>query len=74
MAVRKIAISLDPQLAQQVSDMADREGSSVSAWLADAARWKARHVAAREALESYEAEFGELTPAEIEAGEQFWRA
>jgi hypothetical protein len=73
MAVRKIAISLDPTLAAEVAALAGAEGSSVSAWLADAARRKVRQLAAREALELYEAEFGALTPEQNAAGERFWR-
>jgi predicted transcriptional regulator len=73
MAVRKITISLDPELADDIAELAEHAGSSVSAWLADAARRKARQTAARDAFAAYETECRALTPEEKEAGERFWR-
>jgi hypothetical protein len=73
MAVRKITISLEPELADDIAELARSAGSSISAWLADAARRKARQVAAHEALTAYELEFGALSCEQKEAGERFWR-
>ena len=73
MAVRKIAISLDPVLAQEITRAASEEKASVSQWLAEAARDRMRVRAAWSALAAYEEEAGALTEEEINAARRFWR-
>jgi len=72
MAVEKLAVSLDPELAALVRTLAESSGESVSGWLADAARRKIRNLAARVALMNYEEEFGAITPKEIAAARKLW--
>ncbi len=72
MAVRKIAISVDPELAAEIRCFAEASGENVSRWLADAARRKIRTIAARAALAEYEAEFGRITEREIEEARKLW--
>ncbi len=48
MAVKKITISLDAELAEGIRTAAAREGVNVSAWMAEAAAAELRH---RRALE-----------------------
>ena len=65
MAVEKLAVSLEQDLARAVRAEAERQGSSLSGWLADAARWKLRASAAVAALADYELEHGAITDAEM---------
>ena len=55
MSARKLAISLDGDLAKEVQRAARAESrGNVSAWLADAARLRLRQLAAKQALEAFE--------------------
>lgn len=72
MAVEKFAVSFDPELAAAVRGTAEEEGSSISAWLADAAAHKLRLNAGREALAEYERTQGEITEDEIRRAEAMW--
>ncbi len=57
MSARKHAISLDGDLAKEVQRAAKVESrGNVSAWLAEAARSRLRHLAAKQALKIYEDE------------------
>lgn len=63
----KLAITVDPDVYEQVLEAAKAEGSSVSAWMTAAAR---RALAARDGLAAvaeWEVENGALTDAELEA-------
>ena len=79
MAVRKLSISLPPEVAETIKAAAAAEGKPVSAWLAEAATEKARaaalhaagRAAARELLAEYEGEHGRLPAASRERARQF---
>ena len=63
----KLAITVDPDVYEQVLEAAKAEGSSVSAWMTAAAR---RALAVRDGLAAvaeWEVEHGQLTEAELEA-------
>jgi hypothetical protein len=65
--VDKLSISLDPALGDAVRDSARHRGSSVSAWLADAAAAKLRAEALADYLDRREAEDGPFTAEELTA-------
>ncbi len=73
MTAAKVAISLDEQLLEEIRACTQASGQSLSGWLSDAARRKLRAAAAHAALESYEAEFGEIGEAEVEAVRLRWQ-
>jgi hypothetical protein len=63
----KLAITVDPEVHEQVRAAAAAEGVSVSAWMTDAAR---RALVIRDglrAVEEWEADNGALTDAELDA-------
>ena len=68
MTVKRLAISLDPELARAVRRAAGREPTS--SWLADAARRKLRAEGLLRAVEEWEREHGALTAAELRAAER----
>ncbi len=61
MAVEKISISLDEEIAASARIAAEAAGLSLSAWLSQAAAKAARLEAGLQAVAEYEAEFGPLT-------------
>lgn len=65
MRVDKLSISFDPDLGDAVRNAAHNQGSSLSAWLADAAAAKLRAEALGAYLEDWEAEHGQLTAEEL---------
>ena len=65
MKVAKLSISFDSDLGDAVRGAANHKGSSLSAWLADAAAAKLRAEALADYLEHWEAEHGELTADEL---------
>ncbi len=65
MKVAKLSISFDSDLGDAVRGAANHKGSSLSAWLADAAAAKLRVEALADYLEHWEAEHGELTADEL---------
>ena len=62
MTAARLAISLDARLARRVRKAAGRQ--AVSAWLADAADRKLRAEGLLRVIGEWEAEHGELTPAD----------
>ena len=73
MSARKLAISLDADLAKDVQRAAKAEArGNVSAWLAEAARQRLRQLAARQALKVFEAENGDITEAELRQARRSW--
>ena len=72
MAVRKIAVSMAPELIEAARVDAARRGESLSGWLADAAARKLRRRRAREALASFEGKHGAITDRELEAIRRRW--
>ena len=67
MAVEKLSVSLESSLAKLVRGAASEAGMSVSTWLAEAARAKARQRALVEALGEHARRNGVLDPAETSA-------
>lgn len=65
MAVEKFAVSFPPELLAQIRSDAETHGESLSGWLLDAAARKLRAIAARAALESFEAQHGEISEEEL---------
>ena len=72
MGVRKITVSLSPELASSVDEDAEARGETVSAWIADAARRKLRRKAAREVLRKFEVAHGPITEAERAEARKLW--
>lgn len=66
MSVDKIAVSMDEELLLTIRDAAAEGGTSVSGWLADAAKRKLRRRAGLALLAEYEAEFGEIAANELD--------
>jgi len=79
MAVRKLSISVPPEVEETIKAAAADEGKPVSAWLAEAATEKARasalhaagRAAARELVAEYESEHGPLPAASRQRARQF---
>ena len=66
MAVERLAISFDPDLAQEVRDAASEAvDNNISAWLADAARLKLRQRNLQQAIQQFESEYGEISDEEL---------
>lgn len=65
MKVNKLSVSFAPDLGDEVRDAARQDGSSLSAWLADAAAAKLRTQALSDYLKEWEEQRGQLTPAEL---------
>ena len=65
MKVDKLSVSFAPDLGDAVRDAARHSGSSLSAWLAEAAAAKLRAQALADYLSDWEEEHGKLTPEEI---------
>lgn len=63
--VDKLSISFDPDLGDAVRGAARHRGSSLSAWLSEAATAKLRAEALADYLEEWEAEHGPLTADEL---------
>jgi len=74
MGVRKITVSLSPELVASLGREARSSGESVSAWVADAVARKLRRKAARRALDAFEVEHGALTDLERKRAKKEWRA
>lgn len=66
MAVAKFSVSFDAEVAAVVRAAAADEGIGISAWLVDAASSKARQHHLRAALDTYAAEHGSLSDADID--------
>jgi hypothetical protein len=65
--VDKLSISFDPDLGDAVRGAARQRGSSLSAWLAEAAASKLRAEALADYLDEWEATHGRLTEEELTA-------
>jgi len=79
MTVRKLSISVPPEVEETIKAAAADQGVPVSAWLAEAATEKARAVAldavgrtaARELVAEYESEHGPLPAESLLRARQF---
>lgn len=65
MKVDKLSVSFDPDLGDAVRAAAERSGSGVSGWLAQAAEAKLRADALSDFLDAWETEHGPLTAEEL---------
>lgn len=65
MKVDKLSVSFDPTLGDAVRGAARHTGSSISAWLAEAAATKLRGEALADYLDDWEAEHGALRASEL---------
>ena len=69
MKVDKMSISLEAELGDEVRASARRAGQGLSSWIASAIAARLRSEALAGFLDDWEAEHGELTPAEIAQAE-----
>lgn len=65
MAVRKLSVALDEEVAQAAADVAARRGVSLSTWLNAAAERALIIEAGLAGVRAWEAEHGELTQEEL---------
>jgi hypothetical protein len=62
----KLAITVDPEIHQNILAAATRDGISVSAWITNAAREALRRRAGLAGVAQWEKQHGRLTPAEMD--------
>jgi hypothetical protein len=72
MGVRKITVSLPPDLVESMGMDAEAGGESVSSWVADAIARKLRRKLARAALASFETKHGPLTASDRATARKLW--
>jgi metal-responsive CopG/Arc/MetJ family transcriptional regulator len=72
MGVRKITVSLPPELAESLDSDAKSRGETVSAWIADAVARKLRRKVARDLLHEFEAARGPITAKERAQARKLW--
>jgi post-segregation antitoxin (ccd killing protein) len=65
MAVEKMSISMDAELAEKIRQAADDDGLSVSAWIATQVDREIRGRGIDRWLDEYEAEHGAFTEEEL---------
>jgi metal-responsive CopG/Arc/MetJ family transcriptional regulator len=70
MKVDKVSVSFPADLGDEVRAAANRSGTSLSAWLGEAAQARLRSEALQAALEGYQAEHGAFTAEELARAEQ----
>ena len=64
MAVKKISVALEPDVAEAAASAARAHGQSLSAWLNDAARGRLVLERGTQAVQGWQDEHGELTEDE----------
>jgi hypothetical protein len=69
MAVRKLSIALEEDVARAAREAAEREGLSLSAWVNEAAREALAIEDGLAAVAEYEAENGPFTEEELAAAD-----
>ena len=72
MAVEKLSISFEPELAHQLREEARSSGRSVSALVAEAVERNLRLARGRRLIAEWEAEHGPITEAELEEVRARW--
>jgi metal-responsive CopG/Arc/MetJ family transcriptional regulator len=65
MAVERVTISLEAELAEAVREAAEADAQNLSAWLADAARRRLASRGLRDVLTDWEAEHGQFSEDEL---------
>ena len=73
MAVEKLSLSFEPELAQQTRKAAEAAGRSLSAFVAEAVEYRLKLDAARSLLEDWEAEHGPISDKELAGVRSRWR-
>jgi hypothetical protein len=66
-SVDRFSVTMPPEIGAAVRRAAAQRGTSVSAWLADAAADRLRNELLGAALDAWEAEDGSFTESELEA-------
>lgn len=67
MAVERVTVSLEAELAEAVREAAEADAQNLSAWLADAARRRLASRGLRDVLAVWEAEHGPFSEEELAA-------
>lgn len=67
MAVQRLTVSLESELAIAVREAADADGQNVSAWLADAARRQLANCGLRDIVAAWEHQHGAFSVDELAA-------
>ena len=65
MAVERVTISLERELAEAVRQAAEDDAQNLSAWLADAARRRMATRALRNVIADWELEYGTFSSEEL---------
>jgi metal-responsive CopG/Arc/MetJ family transcriptional regulator len=65
MAVERVTISLEAELAEAVREAAEADAQNLSAWLADAARRRLASRGLRDVLTEWETEHGQFSEDEL---------
>ena|SRR5215467_8660654 len=65
--VDRFSVTMPPELGEGVRQAAARQGTSVSAWLSEAAADRLRNELLGAALDAWESEDGSFTEAELDA-------
>lgn len=73
MAVRKLSISLDARVAEDVKRSAEAAGMSVSAWLSEMAEERIKIEDGLRAVREWEAEHGPITAEERAEADEILR-
>jgi hypothetical protein len=70
----KLAITVDPEVHEQVLAAAAAQGVSISAWMTDAARRALRQQDGLDAVRAWERQFGTLTDQEMDDARRILQA
>lgn len=73
MAVRRLSVSLRPEVEERIREAAESAGLSISAWIAQAAERAAIVAAGRRAIRQFEAEHGPPPEEAIEWADRVLR-
>lgn len=74
MAVKKLGISLTPELAEEAVRSAAAQGVSLSSWIAEAVAARLRQRNLGRIVDQHEAEFGPIPQAELDEVDRLWPA
>src|SRR5262249_61199937 len=72
-AVEKVSLSFEPELARRAREAAEASGRSLSAFVAEAVEYRLKLEAGRRLLEEGEAEHGAISEKERAGGRARWR-
>lgn len=71
MAVERLTISLDADLAEAIRVAAEADAENVSSWIADASRRRLSREGLRTVIKDWENEHGEITTEEMAAARKW---